>query len=227
MKFFRAPCGPNQNISICCSLQPGFYKHSFLLFQSMIYFGVIWLVHLETKKHSWRVSWIMSFKAPSKGKMKLQMLSKGDDLCCKLAGSQCELKPCLYSRMQMSLRQNHPKVRNNPSPSILDQEQCARDRWKGWWNQVHHSNYHSLYPIPMKPAWVVQGMWNPQRHKVNRPQTVDSYRGEAGSSWVAISSFLGLNQGGSRGVGREQWQVDSKTSSQVLMSHHLGILTVW
>lgn len=64
VKFFQALCGPNQNISICCSLQPGFYKHSFLVYQSVIYLGVIWLLHLEAKKHSWKISWEVSFKAP-------------------------------------------------------------------------------------------------------------------------------------------------------------------
>ena len=58
-------------------LHPGFCEHSFLLYQSMIYSGVIWLLHLETKKHSWRISWVLSFKAPSKVEMKLQMLSGG------------------------------------------------------------------------------------------------------------------------------------------------------
>lgn len=73
----------------------------------------------------------MSFKAPSKGKVKLQMLSRGDDLWCKLAGSQCELKPCLYSRMQMSLRKNHPKVRNNPSPRFWIKDNVPEIDGKG------------------------------------------------------------------------------------------------
>lgn len=64
VKFFRVLCEPNQNISIWYSLQPGFYKHSFLLYQSMIYLEVIWLLHLEAKKHSWRISWVVRFKAP-------------------------------------------------------------------------------------------------------------------------------------------------------------------
>lgn len=72
----------------------------------MIYSGVIWLLHMETKKHSWRLSGVLSFKAPSKVKMKLQMLSGGDSLWWKEQGPKCVIKPCLHPGMQRSPKES-------------------------------------------------------------------------------------------------------------------------
>lgn len=165
MKFFRVLCRPNQNITICCSLQPGFYKHSLPLHQSMIYLGVIWRLHLETKITAGEsVEWWGS-KSP---------LESGWSHSCYQEVTACGENSRSLSPVQtpacIRVQKKSPQGKEPPKPLFLDQEQCAREiGWKGWeakFTTVTTSLIH-WNPISMEPSRILQGMGDPKRNKVN------------------------------------------------------------
>ena len=194
LKFFRALCGPNQNISICFSLQPSFYKHFFLLFQSVTYLGVIWLLHLEAKNTAGEPVERRTSKPPCEVKVKVQSLwwkFQQQDLGVGL--------PVSIPQLAEESEKEPSKGKGLLNPLILDQGQCARERWEVWCSPVHHGDYHSYYPGIQScgPASILQGTWDAERSK--EPchwRWAESCRVEQNAgAWAASSTFRGPRDG--------------------------------
>lgn len=153
--------------------------------------------------------------------------SGGDSPWCKLAGSQCELKPYPHPSMQRSLKQNHPELRDSPPPNFAS-GQCTRCRWNGGWGQIHHSDCHPHCPGTQSLRSLLRvsrahETWKGTRQECPWWWTAAEAKQEV-TAWAAIAPPVDTEMG--RGGG---WQGDSKEiSSQVQVSHHQGIcLTVW